>query len=63
MKVENTGSISVHMNDNPMTRKQVLQPEAPYKVSISTAQEINEAIKLDKPPYFPIGDTQGIFKK
>ena len=39
------------------------QPEAPDKVFISTMQEKNEGIKTYKPPYFPIGDTQAIFKK
>ena len=63
MKVENIDSISIHMNNNPGIRKQVPRPETPDKVSISTAEEIKEALKLDNPPYFPIGDTQAIFKK
>jgi hypothetical protein len=71
MKVENTGSISIHMNNNPRIKKQVLHPEPQGKASISAAQkteettktQINEAMKLDNPPFFPIGDTQAIFKR
>jgi hypothetical protein len=71
MKLENIGFVNTHMNNDPRIIKQVLQPETPDKVSISTAQgieetrktQINEAIRLDKPPFFPIGDTQAIFKK
>jgi hypothetical protein len=63
MKIENTDSISIHMNNHPVTRKRVTPTEISDKVSISTEQEVNEALKVDNPPYFPIGDTQAIFKK
>jgi hypothetical protein len=64
MKIENIDSINnIHVNNNSGIKKQVLRHEATDKVSISTAQEIKEALKLDNPPYFPLGDTQAIFKK
>jgi hypothetical protein len=63
MKIENIESISIHMNNHPMPRKHVTPPEISDKVSISTGQEVNEALKVENPPYFPIGDTQAIFKK
>jgi hypothetical protein len=63
MKIENIDSISIHMNNYPITKKHVSPPEISDKVSISTEQEINEALKVENPPYFPLGDTQAIFKK
>jgi hypothetical protein len=63
MKVEKISSISIHMNNHPITKKQVTLPEKIDKASISSDREVNEALKVENPPYFPIGDTQSIFKK
>jgi hypothetical protein len=63
VKIENIESISIHMNNHPITKKHVPLPEISDKVSISTGQEVNEALKVESPPYFPIGDTQAIFKE
>jgi hypothetical protein len=66
MKVENTSSMidtMVRMNVGQGIQRQHPQSETPDKVFINTMQEIKGAIKTYKPPYFPIGDTQAIFKK
>ena len=63
MKIENIDSMSMHVNNNPITKKRVAQPEKSDEVSIRTEQKVNEALKVENPPYFPIGDTQAIFKK
>jgi hypothetical protein len=63
MKVEKIDNISLHMNNHPIAKRQVTLPEKIDKVSISSEHEVNEALKVEKPPYFPIGDTQSIFKK
>jgi hypothetical protein len=63
MKIENVDSISVHVNKHPITKKHFTPPEISDKVSINIEQEISEALKVENPPYFPIGDTQAIFKK
>jgi hypothetical protein len=66
MKVENTGSMidsMVKMNAARGIQRQQPQSETPDQVFINTIQEIKGAIKTYKPPYFPIGDTQAIFKK
>jgi hypothetical protein len=63
MKVESIDSVSVHMNNSPIAKKHVKPPEISDKVSLSTEREVNEALKVENPPYFPLGDTQAIFKK
>jgi hypothetical protein len=63
MKIEKIDGISIHMNIHPITKRQVTLPEIIDTVSISSEHEVNEALKVETPPYFPIGDTQSIFKK
>jgi hypothetical protein len=63
MKVERIDSISIHMNNHPITKRRATLPEKTDRVSISPTREVNEALKVENPPYFPIGDTQAIFKK
>ncbi len=66
MKVENPGSIidtMVRMNAGRGIQRQHTQPETTDKVFTSTMKEMKEVTKTYKPPYFPIGDTQAIFKK
>ena len=66
MKIENTGSMieaMAKMNTTGEIHRQHARSEAQDKVFISPMEKIKEATKTYKPPYFPIGDTQAIFKK
>ncbi len=53
----------VRMNAGRGIQRQHTQPETTDKVFTSTMKEMKEVTKTYKPPYFPIGDTQAIFKK
>jgi hypothetical protein len=64
MKIENIdNSMNTYVHNRPITKKENTPVEISDKVSISAEREVNEALKVDKPPYFPIGDTQAIYRK
>lgn len=64
MKIENVNN---NMNpltiDHPNSKKRIMPAEESDKISISIKQEKNEVLKVESPPYFPIGDTQAIYRK
>lgn len=64
MKAENIdSSMNIYIHNYPVKKKQVTPAEISDTVSIGIKQEVNEALKVENPPYFPIGDTQAIYKK
>ena len=64
MKVENIdNNLNTYIHNHPITRKQDVPAETSDKVLIGSEREVNEALKVENAPYFPIGDTQAIYKK
>lgn len=55
--------MNIYIHNYPVKKKQVTPAEISDTVSIGIKQEVNEALKVENPPYFPIGDTQAIYKK